>query len=180
MNSNESKRTGLERIKEEYRDLSLNPITNIGTIVNLPDQNNYYEWIFTLVGPKDTSYAGGLFILKIKFPKDYPQKPPQIYFITPVYHLNVNPKVPQSELDNPLGYVSISTLNWWKPDYTIREVITNIFALFYMQNPDSCFSLEQANEFRNNRKVYEEKVIFFTKKYATHQSNNSNWDFSFP
>ena len=58
----------------------------------------------------------------------------------------------------PLGHVCISTLNWWKPEYTMMEVLTNIFGLFYMANPDSPYGLDRANELRHNRPLYEDKI----------------------
>ena len=48
----------------------------------------------------------------------------------------------------------------------MREVLTNIFALFYLANPDSPYGLDRADEFRNNRALYEEKVKKYTKQYA--------------
>ena len=112
-------------------------------------------------------------------------KPPEVYFITPIYHLNVNPKAPRSPGDLPLGHISLSTLSWWKPEYKMREVFINIYGLFYKPNPDSPYGLDRAEEFLENRAVYEEKVKFFTKKYAHPMNNNSkkysrteDWDFS--
>ena len=46
------------------------------------------------------------------------------------------------------------------------EVLCNIFALFYLANPDSPYGLDRADEFRNNRDIYEEKVKKYTKQYA--------------
>ena len=48
----------------------------------------------------------------------------------------------------------------------MREVLTNIFALFYLANPDSPYGLDRADEFRNNRALYEEKVRKYTEQYA--------------
>ena len=48
----------------------------------------------------------------------------------------------------------------------MRDVILSIFALFYMQNPDSPYGIDKANECRNNKPLYEEKIRYFTKKYA--------------
>ena len=65
------------------------------------------------------------------------------------------------------------------------ELLTNIFALFYKANPDNCFDLNKAEEFRENRAVYEEKIRLFTKKYANPMNpqikydRNKDWDFSF-
>ena len=66
-----------KRLKEEYEDLLSNP-NNIGLKVELFNKNNIYEWKATLLGPKDTSYSGGLFFLKAIFPKDYPENPPDL------------------------------------------------------------------------------------------------------
>ena len=175
--------SGLERITEEFKDLTANPISNCGVTVGLVN-NDYTKWQATLIGPKDTSYVGGLFKLNINFPSDYPNKAPEVCFITPIYHMNVNPRAPRSagEGVESLGHVCISTLNWWKPEYRIREVLTNIFALFYMANPESPYGLDRAEEFLENRAVYEEKAKHFTKKYANPMANitiepNKDWDF---
>ena len=178
----------MNRIMEEYNDLITNPISNCGISVSLPNQLDYTKWRATLLGPEDTPYKGGLFILSINFPNGYPNKAPEVCFLTPIYHLNVNPKVPriQGEGVESLGHVCISTLNLWKPEYTMREVLTNIFALFYMANPDSPYGLIRADEFRNERATYEEKVKYFTKKYANSMNaqqeydRNQDWDFNMP
>ena len=174
----------LDRIAREYKDINRNPIANCGVTVGLFDEGNFKKWRVSLLGPKDTSYRGGLFYLSINFPEDYPKKAPEVCFITPIYHVNVNPKAPTFEGAENLGHVCISTLNWWKPEYTMREVLTNIFALFYMGNPDSPYGLDRADEFRNNRSLYEEKIKKFTKKYANPMKGfkeypkNENWNFS--
>ncbi len=176
----------IKRLREEYEDLKKNPITNIGTTVGLPDKNNIFEWQVTMPGPKDTSYKGGLFYLKILFPENYPQHAPEVSFKTPIYHVNINPIKPKLIGSESLGHVCISTLNWWKPENKIREVLTNIFALFYMCNPDSPYGLDRADEFRFNRDLYEEKIKYFTKKYANPKDDDNinkeydqDWDFSF-
>ena len=65
--------------------------------------------------------------MNIKFPDEYPLKPPEVYYLTPIYHLNINDRAPKSPDDIPLGKVSISILNCWKPEYTMRELLIKIF-----------------------------------------------------
>ena len=174
----------MKKIKGEFQDLNSNPISNIGATIGLINEDNIFEWQCSLMGPKDTSYSGGLFFLRIKFPDNYPQNPPEVCFKTPIYHVNINPRNTKMGGGESLGHVCISTLNWWKPEYTMREVLTNIFALFYMGNPDSPYGLERADELRNNRALYEEKIKYFTKKFADpnkpREDYASDWDFSFP
>ena len=175
----------MKKIKEEYNDINKNPIANIGVSVGLPNEDNIFEWQCTLMGPSDTSYANGLFYLKIKFPENYPEKAPEVCFKNPIYHVNINPRKPtfQGPGAEGLGHVCISTLNWWEPKYKMKEVLTNIFGLFYMGNPDSPYGLDRADEFRNNRALYEEKVKYFTKKYAdprvAGKEYDTDWDFTY-
>ena len=177
--------SGLDRINKEYKDMNRNPIANCGVTVGYfdTDGNNPFQWRVTPIGPRDTSYKGGLFILSITFPDDYPEKPPEVCFNTPIYHVNVNPKVPRFPGAESLGHVCISTLNWWKKEYTMREVLTHIFGLFYRANPNSPYGLDRAQEFRNNRPLYEEKIKKFTAKYASPYSNKTypsdqDWNFN--
>ena len=171
----------MNKIIDEFKNFTKNPLSNCGVTVGLVD-NDYRLWAITLIGPKDSSYSGGLFKINIKFPEDYPLKPPEVYYVTPIYHLNINPRAPRSSEDLPLGYVSLSTLSWWKPEYTVREILINTFALFYKANPESPFGLDRAEEFLENRAVYDEKVKHFTKKYASPfrkyiEDKTKDWDF---
>ena len=174
----------MKRIEEEYTELNNNDNTNIGISISLPDKDNIFEWQCSLMGPKDTSYNGGVFFLSIKFPDEYPNKAPEVVFKTPIYHINVNPRKSDVKGAEPLGHVCISTLNWWKPESKIKQVLYDIFALFYMANPDSPYGLERAYEFRFNETLHQEKIRYFTAKYAKPQIANrqydESWDFSFP
>lgn len=171
---------GMERLRNEYKDLSRNPIINYGLTVGLVDNNDLYKWKITLIGPKDTSYAKGFFNLNVIFPEEYPKKGPEIVFLTPIYHPNV--QWFKRENHDSLGHVSVSFLNCWKPETTAREMLTRLYSIFYWANPDSGYSLKISEEMRNNRSLYESKVKFFTKKYAnilkTQRFCDKTWDFT--
>ena len=171
---------GLNLIVHEFKDLSENPIASIGVCVGMPDPNNPYEWRCTMIGPNDTSFAGGLFYLKIQFPLGYPNKAPEVLFVTPIYHVNVN-HINQEGC--PLGHICLSTLNYWNSEYRMREVLTNIFALFYLGNPESPFGVDRQEEMIKTPELFEEKVKYFTQKYAAPQigyKEYSSWDFTYP
>lgn len=48
------------------------------------DPKNFRSWTVTLTGAKDTPYDGEEYKLRMEFPKDYPAKPPSVYFLKPV------------------------------------------------------------------------------------------------
>ena len=173
----------MKRLKEELKDLSRNPLTNFGITVGLLDEENLFEWKCTILGPSDTCYKGGLFYLKIKFPDNYPNSKPEIFFTTPIYHLNV--KFFANGVQ-PLGHICLSTLNEWKNTYSLRKVLPEIFYLFSHNNPLSPYDYttnNRRNEFENNRALFEEKAKYFTKKYANplgkKKEFTTDWDFSY-
>ena len=177
-----SKFEGMKRLKKEFEDLSQNLIASLRITVGLIDENDIFKWRACLCGPKDTPYVGGIFFLHLIFPDDYPLHSPEIVFLTPIYHLNVNPWKMELNGAEPLGHVSVSLINWWEPETTPREILARLHSIFYWANPDSCFGLERANEYRFNRSLYELKTRYFTKKYANYTQKkelyDKTWDFS--
>ena len=76
------------RIKKDYEEFIKNkPFGGIGGPINLNDLKN---WEITIPGPVDTPFEGGKFLIKIILPDDYPNTPPTCYFLTKVFHPNIN------------------------------------------------------------------------------------------
>ena len=172
----------MNRIKIEFNDINNNPLGEIGVTIGLNDENNIFRWSATLQGPKDTGYKGGIFLLDIKFPEDYPESPPEILFVTPIYHLNINSS---SQTGISVGKVYCNSINNWKNYFTIRKIFPEIFVLLYRNNPDCGYDSENNKEFRLNRSLFEQKVKYFTKKYATPQyfgkiQKGIDWIFNYP
>ena len=67
----------------------------------------------------------------------------------------------------------------------MREILTSIYYLLYIPNPESPYGINRAVEFRKNRQLYEDKIKFFTRKYANpkycniDKEYNESWDFSY-
>lgn len=53
-----------------------------GIAVDFKDEDNIFEWDVYLEGPPETVFEGGIFKLKLNFPKEYPYSPPTLYFIS--------------------------------------------------------------------------------------------------
>ena len=177
----EKKFRAIKILNEEYKGLQRNPLADIGLTVGLINGENIFEWRFNLIGPKDSSYVGGLFYCKIKFSEDYPENRPIISFITPIYHPNVKDSK-DNDSHIPLGYVCVSFLNAWNRETKIREILTKLYTIFYMANPECCFNTNIGNEYKENRDLYELKIKYFTKKYARplakSKEYDKDWDFT--
>lgn len=52
----------------------------------LRPQGDMFEWHFTIRGPPDTEFEGGIYHGRIMLPTDYPFKPPNIMFLTVRLH----------------------------------------------------------------------------------------------
>ena len=165
-----------EILRYEFEELKKEPLSISGYTIELFDQD-IYQWRITLLGAKDTPYADGIFFIKLLFPKDYPDSPPTIYFLTPIYHMNVHPSN---------GHVDVNFVkyDWQKTSKKVREILIKLYSIFYLENPDSPYSRYQRDEFLKDRDLYYFKKETFTKKYANIKSFKDfklvNWDFSFP
>lgn len=53
--------------------------------------NNLLHWNLMIEGPPDTLYEGGMFRVELKFPEDYPNNPPEMIFVSEMWHPNIYP-----------------------------------------------------------------------------------------
>ena len=84
-----SKKYSTEILKKQLQDLMKS--TDLGFSVGLVDDNDFYKWTVCFTGPEDTIYEGGFFKAILTFPDDFPQNPPEMKFITEMWHPNIYP-----------------------------------------------------------------------------------------
>ena len=102
-------------------------------------------------------YEGGVFFLSIRFPADYPFKPPKVKFITRIYHPNINAN----------GGICLDILkDQWSPALTISKVLLSVCSLLTDPNPDDPLVPEIARLYKTKRKQYEKTAGEWTRKYA--------------
>ena len=130
----------------------------------------------TIKGPKGTPFQGGLFRLEIKFPHDYPRKPPFMRLHTGIWHPNFWPKPTEypGQRNICLSLIDPSLVGkkgGWSPSKTIVTVIQSILAMLNTRgkliDPTDVFNKKAAIEMMNDTKNFEKKVKFLVKKYAT-------------
>lgn len=128
-------------------------------------------------GPEGTVYSKGVFTLKIQIPPRYPFQPPNVTFVTPIYHPNI---------DNG-GRICLDTLNLppkgaWQPSLNISTVLTSIGLLLSEPNPDDGLMAETSREFKYNRQAFDQKARSWTEKYANPGASGriNNYGISMP
>ena len=151
-------------LRQEFKDLKYNPLSINGYRIELFNQN-IYEWKITLLGAKDTPYANGIFFIKLQFPHDYPHSRPEIYFLTPIYHMNVY---------RSNGLVAVNFIHEWKPNRSVREILTKLYSVFYLVNPYSPCQGDMADEYRKDKNLYFFNAKKHTDQYAKFKSFEDN------
>ena len=152
----------IKRLKKELKEL--NKINSEDFGAEPIDDSDMFNWQAFITGPKDSLYEGGYFNLEIKFPREFPFKPPKVYFQTKIYHPNFN---------YHSGQICCCALSFlkteWTPDITVVQILESIRGLLANPNLDRVCGLgneEAAELYRNDN--YEFKLIAkeWTKKYA--------------
>ncbi|XP_061347088.1 uncharacterized protein LOC133292658 [Gastrolobium bilobum] len=93
-----------------------------------PDGESIFTWIGTIEGGKGTLYEGLSYKLSLRFPLDYPFKPPQVKFETMCFHPNVD----------QFGNICLDILqDKWSSAYDCRTILLSIQSLLEEPNLES-------------------------------------------
>lgn len=106
------------------------------------------------------TFQGGIWLLDIRIPSQYPLVAPTVRFVTPICHPNVDFKT---------GEICLDLLKTsWTPAYTISTTMTSIQQLLTSAEPDSPLNVDVAQLFRIGDEIGAQSLIRFyteTERY---------------
>lgn len=114
-----------------------------------------------ILGGVNTPYEKGVFKLEVVIPERYPFEPPQIRFLTPIYHPNID-----SAGRICLDILKLPPKGAWRPSLNIATVLTSIQLLMAEPNPDDPLMADISSEFKYNKPVFLKNARHWTEKYA--------------
>ncbi|MEN2498999.1 MAG: Ubiquitin-conjugating enzyme E2 B [Marteilia pararefringens] len=114
-----------------------------------PRDDNILQWQGYIIGPQNTPFEDGTFKLTMNFSEEYPNKPPVVKFITPMFHPNI--------YEDGAICLDILTKNW-NSTYHISTILLSIQSLLDEPNTDSPANKDAAYFFQNNKVEYRKRV----------------------
>ncbi len=145
---------GTKRLQKELVEMMESPPPNCSAG---PKGDNIFDWTATIIGPEESPYAGGVFVVDITFPPEYPFKSPILTFKTRIYHCNISSS----------GSVCLDILkNNWSPALTISKVLLSVCSLLTDPNPSDPLVSEIARMYRDNREEHDRIAKEWTAKFG--------------
>merc|ERR1719428_152560 len=125
----------------------------------LPIGDDLHHWSGTILGPDMSPYAGGAFHLDIRYPENYPFKPPQVKMTTKVYHPNISSR-------GRIGLPMLSESHWSGATYTIH-IMQAIHDLLENPNPNiEALNWDATKMYKSNRAKYSIIARDWTARFA--------------
>jgi ubiquitin-conjugating enzyme E2 S len=101
-------------------------------------------------GPTGTPYENKFFLLKLVFSQDFPSTPPRGFFLTKIYHPNV---------DMTTGAICVNTLKKdWTSETTVAHVLAVIRCLLIVPFPESSLNDEAGKMFMESYQEYSKRA----------------------
>jgi ubiquitin-conjugating enzyme E2 J2 len=124
----------VQRLQKEFRAMCKEPVPHI---LARPSHSDIREWHYVLEGSEGTPFEGGVYHGKVKFPEEYPFKPPGISMITPNGRFATNKRICMSMSDfHP---------ETWNPMWSVSSILNGLLS-FMTDNANTTGSVSTSVE----------------------------------
>ena len=149
----------LARMRRELKMLATDPPPGVAA---WPEGDRLDQLRAQIQGPEDTPYVGGTFDLTLRLSARYPFEPPQVRFVTPVYHPNVDSG----------GRICLDTLKMppkgsWVPSLNVLTLLSTIRVLLAEPNADDGLMPDITAQFKRDRGAFDDAARAWTLKHAS-------------
>lgn len=137
----------------------------------------------SFLGPPDTPYEGGTYIVNIVIPSEYPFKPPLMKFNTKVWHPNVSSQTVyspaltgQDHTNASQGAICLDTLSTaWSPVLTIKSALLSLQSLLSTPEPKDPQDAEVARMLMQHPEQFKQVAREWAIKHAS-APTSTNWE----
>lgn len=150
----------LQRLNKELTKLKEKPPWGVSCSTVQDDLLSNLE--AEIMGPRGSPYEKGLFKVSVIIPEKYPFEPPQLKFITPIYHPNID-KGGRICMD----MLKMKPKGGWLPTITLETLLVALQSLLANPNPDDPLMIDIANEYKHDNETFIETAKSHTDQYAS-------------
>eukprot|EP00743_Colponemidia_sp_Colp-15_P001985 GILK01002158.1.p1 GENE.GILK01002158.1~~GILK01002158.1.p1 ORF type:complete len:195 (-),score=26.46 GILK01002158.1:132-716(-) len=127
-------------------------------------EGNMMHWKGRIRGPIGTPYEGGMFIIDIMIPPEYPYAAPKMKFDTKIWHPNISSQT---------GAICLDILkNEWSPALTIRTALLSVQALLSAPEPNDPQDAEVASQYLRDYELFRQTAKYWTETFASERVIN--------
>ena len=148
------------RLQKEIQDIHKD--TQSGITITAPNGiseiTDFTHFKGHFVGPPDTPYEGGQYEVDIRIGTEYPFKPPEMRFITKIWHPNVSSQT---------GAICLDTLSTqWSPILTLKSALISLQSLLSSPEPKDPQDAEVASMLIRHPEDFKHKAREWAQRYA--------------
>eukprot|EP00873_Tetraselmis_striata_P005911 jgi/Tetstr1/426175/TSEL_016500.t1 len=141
-----AQRSGIREVCHQLKWMTSESLGN--NFIGVEPMNDGWAWNVLMRGPQRSPYQQHIFEVNIQFPSDYPEAPPTIKFVTPIFHPNV---------------YSSGLLCWHDNDtsgsvYYADMIFAAVLALMQSPNPYSPANSEAARLYTSDQAQYRKQA----------------------
>lgn len=146
------------RIKREFKE-ALSGEEFLQCLIKMELVNdNWTELRGEITGPRGTPYEGGKFVVEIKVTDKYPFSPPEVRFMTRIWHPNIS---------SVTGAIRMDILkDNWAAAMTLRTVLISLQGLLIAPEPDDWQDFVAAYQFKTRHDLFLLTAKHWTSAYA--------------